>query len=204
MTGFLILKVTASVVTNYVQYLPPDFRSDFLTDRESYFWGAYAWAFYTHIISGPLTLLVGLLLINPMFLQTFPKWHRFLGRVQVLTILCVLTPSGLWMSRHAASGRIAGVGFACLAAATAIFAAMGWRRAVQRRFQEHRRWMWRTFILLCSAVVLRLTAGFTIIIGAERDWVYPLSAWASWLIPLAVFETIELARKYGLIGKFFG
>ena len=31
----LILKVTGSVVSNYVDYLPPNFESDFLLGREA-------------------------------------------------------------------------------------------------------------------------------------------------------------------------
>ena len=53
----LILKVTLSVVVGYRDYLPPDFNSDFLLGREAYFYGAYRWAFYAHLISGPMSLV---------------------------------------------------------------------------------------------------------------------------------------------------
>lgn len=65
---------------------------------------------------------------------------------------------------------------------------MGWRAAAGRRFEEHRRWMWRCFLLLCSAVVVRLVGGLATVTGVDADWVYPLTAWASWLAPLAAFE----------------
>lgn len=50
----LILKITLTVVMNYRDYLPPNFESGFLPGRDSYFFGAYQWAFYTHIAAGPL------------------------------------------------------------------------------------------------------------------------------------------------------
>lgn len=69
-----------------------------------------------------------------------------------------------------------GVGFASLAVATVW---LGWRAAVRRSFVQHRRWMVRCYILLCSAVVLRLTARFFIVTNIAGDWIYPMTAWTS-------------------------
>ena len=141
----LILKVTLSVIWGYRDYLPPNFRSDFLLGREPYFFGAYQWAFYTHIVSGPLSLIFGLILISDRFRMRFPKWHRSLGKIQVAIVLLLLVPSGLWMAGYAATGTVAGIGLAVLAVLTGLCILLGWRSAVQRRFVEHRRWMWRCF-----------------------------------------------------------
>src|SRR5262249_52642184 len=154
------LKVVASVVSNYHNYIPPDFASDFLQGRESYFFGAYRWAFYAHILSGPVSLILGLILIGERFRIRFPRWHRDLGRLQVACVLLLVAPSGLWMARYAVAGPVAAVALATLAIATATCAALGARAAMKRRFADHRRWMWRCFLLLCSAVVLRLIGGF--------------------------------------------
>lgn len=194
----LIVKVNISVLSNYGDYFPANFDSMFLQGRESYFFGGYHWAFYAHILSGPVALILGTLLLSQRFLKAFPKWHRRLGRIQGMNVLFVVAPSGLVMARHAATGETAGAGFAALAIGTAVCMAMGWRSAIQRRFIEHRRWMQRSFLMLCSAVVLRLTAGFTIVTNMEADWVYPASAWTSWLIPLAIFELIQWITRLNL------
>ncbi|MBX3414724.1 MAG: DUF2306 domain-containing protein [Pirellulales bacterium] len=188
LAGLLIVKVTVVVVIGYRDYFPADFGSDFLLGREAYFFGAYRWAFYAHILAGPITLLLGLLLLNEWFRLRSTAWHRTLGKVQVAVVLGVLCPSGLWMARYAMTGVIAGWGFALLAVATATCVWFGWRRAVQRRFDEHRRWMWRCFLLLSSAVVLRLIGGLASVSGIGETWSYPLAAWVSWLGPLAVYE----------------
>jgi uncharacterized membrane protein len=193
----LILKVTLTVVTNYRDYLPPNFDSDFLIGRDVYFYGAYQWAFYSHIAAGPLTLVVGMVLLSDRFRKHFSKWHRRLGRVQTVLVLLMVTPSGLWMAMHAATGFVAGAGFASLAVVTGLCVWCGWRCAVRRNFAEHRRWMMRCYILLCSAVVLRLTAGFFIVTDVEGDWTYPMNAWSSWLVPLAVFELSALRKSAG-------
>src|SRR6185295_2763616 len=97
----VILKVTLSVVVGYRHYAPPDFDSDFLLGREAYFYGAYATAFYAHLLAGPLTLLVGTILISERFRRWKPRWHRALGKFQIACVLLVLVPSGLWMARYA-------------------------------------------------------------------------------------------------------
>jgi Predicted membrane protein (DUF2306) len=184
----LILKVTFSVVIGYRDYVPPDFNSDFLLGRESYFYGPYRWAFYAHLISGPASLVVGTILVSDRFRRTAPQWHRTLGKFQIACVLLVLAPSGLWMAWYAVSGAVAGVGLGLLAITTAACAALGWRAAVARRFDEHQRWMWRTYLLLCSAVVIRLVGGIATVFQIDALWLYPLSVWTSWLVPLLIYE----------------
>lgn len=188
LAAVLVCKVTIGVVMAYRDYLPPNFQSDFLLGREAYFWGAYSAAFYAHLAAGPATLLLGTLLISERFRGMAPTWHRRLGRLQGGLVLLLLVPSGLWMSRYAATGAIAGLGLAALAIATAACVLLGWKAAVERRLAHHRLWMGRLFMLLCSAVVIRMIGGLATVVGFNALWLYPLSAWASWLVPLAAFE----------------
>ncbi len=194
LAAVLIFKVVISVVSNYVHYFPPDFSSDFLRGRERYFFGAYQWAFTAHILSGPVSLILGLILIWERSRSRYPRTHRYLGRLQVACVLLLVTPSGLWMAYHAAAGPIAAVGLAALAIATAACAALGARAAVTRRFVDHRRWMWRCYLLLCSAVVLRLMGGLATVAGVTAPWFDPLATWMCWLMPLAAFEIRERTR----------
>ena len=195
LVGALIVKVVIGVVFQYQYYFPPDFSSDFLRGRQSHFWGAYQWAFYVHIVSGPVSLLLGLILIGERFRSRFPSWHRSLGRIQVACVLLLVTPSGLEMAYYAAAGPGAAVGLAALAVATAVCVTMGVRSAISRRFADHRRWMWRCYLLLCSAVVLRLIGGLATVSGVTAPWVDPLATWMSWLVPLTAFELCEWVRR---------
>jgi uncharacterized membrane protein len=195
LAAILIVKTTASVLLQYRRYLPPDFAADFLRGREAYFWGAYGWAFYAHLVSGPASLLLGCVLMSERFRQAAPAWHRRLGRVQVACILLLVTPSGLWMARYAQTGAVAAVGLGLLAVLTAACVMLGWRAAVARCFSEHRRWMTRVFVLLCSAVVIRLIGGLATVAQFDAPWVYPASVWTSWLVPLAVYESTRLFQR---------
>jgi hypothetical protein len=188
----LVCQTTASVLLAFSEYFPPNFRSDFLLGRQTYFFGPYQWAFYVHILSGPFTLISGLVLISDSVRRRFPALHRQLGRVQLTCVLFLVTPSGLWLAWYAATGQVAAAGFATLAILTAFCAAMGWTTALQRRFDQHRLWMLRCYALLCSAVVLRVIGGLSDVLGAE--WTYPFAAWLSWLLPLLVLESLRFSR----------
>ncbi|MEO0529869.1 MAG: DUF2306 domain-containing protein [Planctomycetota bacterium] len=185
----LIVKTIVWVLLTLPSYFPPDFQSDFLLGREGYFFGAYRWAFYPHVIGGPLSLGLGLLLLSAPMRRRWPVWHRRLGRLQVANVLLVVTPTGLWMAFYAATGGIACAGLACLAVATAVTAAFGWRAALRRDFLSHQLWMERCYVLLCSAIVLRAVGGFSDVTGI--DGLYPFAAWLSWIAPLIAFESFN-------------
>ena len=187
----LIIRVTAVVLFSYRSYLPPDFSADFLIGRESYFFDGYHWAFFVHIASGPLSLGLGMLLLSQRFRLRWPKWHRFFGRIQVACVLLFVVPSGLGMAAFTDSGVMAGTGFAALAIATGFTVVRGWTTAVQRRFVAHRLWMWRCYVLLCSAVVLRVFGGLATVMGYESPWFYPLAAWGCWVVPLTLLEIVK-------------
>jgi predicted membrane protein DUF2306 len=187
----LVCKTAWSVVIGYRDYFPPNFDSDFLQGRESYFWGPYRWAFYAHLVVGPASLLLGTLLLSDRFRRVAVNWHRRLGRVQGICILLLLVPSGLWMAWYAQTGTVAALGLGSLAIATAACVLLGWRAAVERRIADHRAWMWRTYMLLISAVVIRMIGGLATVTELNALWLYPLATWASWLLPLAVFESLQ-------------
>ena len=195
LTVVVILKVTGSVVLGYVDYFPPDFRSNFLQGRAEYFWRGYQYLFYLHIAAGPVSLILGTLLLNRRLRQRHPRWHRWLGRVQVANVLCLVVPSGFLMAFRAAAGPWAAAGFALLAVLTGVCIGRGWRTAVQRRFAAHERWMMRGFLLLCSAVTLRLCVGLVIVLEVYPVGIDVALAWLSWLVPLAIYEVFRVRKQ---------
>ena len=188
----LILRVLATILANYPDYFPPNFDSLFLEGREATFAGAHQVAFYVHIAAAPIVLVNGLILLSPSVLRRSRGLHRWLGRVQVGVLLAFVLPSSVVMSRHAFGGWPAGLSFLTLSLATAGCAIAGVVHVWNRRFEKHRRWMIRCYVLVCSAVVLRLVSGAAGVIGvADPEVAYAIAAWASWLMPLAVYELAE-------------
>ncbi len=187
----LILRVLVVILSNYPDYLPPNFDALFLQGRESTFTGVYRPAFYLHIFSGPLVLLNGLILLSERVRRGYGGTHRILGRVQVIVLLFCVLPSSVVMSWYAFGGWLAGLSFLVLSLATAICAIAGVVHARRRRFERHRRWMLRSYVLICSAVILRLISGTAELIGVPSpEQAYIVAAWCSWLVPLAVFEFV--------------
>lgn len=188
----LIVRVLVTILANYPDYFPPNFDSLFLQGREATFTGAYRPAFYVHIFSGPVVLFNGLILISDYVRLHYGGLHRVLGRVQVIVLLLLVLPSSVVMSRHAFGGNAAGLSFLLLSVATAICAVVGVLHARGRRYHSHRRWMMRCYVLICSAVMLRLMSGAAGLIGVPSpESAYVIAAWSSWLLPLAALEIIE-------------
>lgn len=191
----LVLRVLVAIVANYPDYFPPRFDSLFLEGREATFQGMYRVAFYIHIFVGPIALINGLILLSETIRKRCGKLHRMLGRVQVAVLVCLLLPSSLVMSQHAYGGWLAGLSFAALSLLTGICAILGVKYARERKFVQHRRWMLRTFILLCSAVVLRLISGMLDTIKVSHpEFAYIIASWCSWLLPLLIFETASTMK----------
>lgn len=192
----VVCKVLVEILRNYPDYLPPNFVADFLLGREGYFWQGYHLPFYVHLTVGPITLVLGMLLISDRFRGRWPRWHRRLGRAQGVLILTLLVPSGMWMAAYAANGPIAGAGLGVLAVLTGTSVVIGCRAAVARRFAEHRRWMMRCYLCLCSTVILRLMGGVGTVLEIAAPWYGIQATWTSWAIPLAVYEV--WLRRAGL------
>lgn len=196
LTVALVLRVLVTILANYPDYFPADFESLFLQGREATFVGSYQPAFYAHIFAGPLVLLNGLILLSDSLRRRRPGLHRSLGRLQVVVLLGVLLPTSVVMARHAFGGWPAGLSFLLLSVATAGCAVVGVRHAKRRRYAQHRRWMLRCYVLICSAVSLRLISGAAGVIGvASPERAYVIAAWASWLIPLTVLEVLIRLRN---------
>jgi hypothetical protein len=185
----LFAKVLVSILLEYRWYFPADFDSSaFLNGRRNSFFGIYRAAFYAHIISGPVAVVLGLFLMVSGGRARYRHIHRPAGRLQMLIVLAVVLPSGLVMARQAFAGPIAAYGFASLSVATAACAAVALYCVRARNFRSHQRWATRCFLLLASPLLLRLVAGAVIVMQLESEWSYRLNAWLSWIIPLAVYE----------------
>ena len=193
--ALLVVRVTISVVMGYVDYFPLNFYSQFLTGRKDYFFGTYQVAFWIHILFSPLVIFSSLWLLSGTMRRHYPRVHRWLGRVHVLVVLVLVAPTGLWMSFYALTGMWAGSAFALSSIATFVCALMGWRSAMSRRFAEHQLWMNRCFLLLCSAIVLRVLSGAATVLKSEEIMTYPVFAWISAVVPVTMYEVVRRLKR---------
>jgi hypothetical protein len=110
----------------------------------------------------------------------------------------MVLPSSVVMSQYAFGGWLAGLSFLTLSVATAACAVLGVVHARRHRYDLHRRWMLRCYVLICSAVALRLISGAAGMVGvASPESAYIAAAWVSWVVPLALYEiSTRMARGF--------
>lgn len=191
----LAMDVLWKILREFPRYFPADFNATFLLARQDYFYGIYQFAFYPHIIVGPITLVIAIALMVISRQSKLQSAHRVLGRLQAILVLGVLVPSGLVMAVYTWAGPIAQMGFIALSLATGYTMVMAIASAKRRNLVAHRIWATRCFWLLCSPLLLRLISGAAIIMDAETAWLYPANAWLSWLILLGSYEAYRRGHR---------
>jgi hypothetical protein len=173
-------------------YTPLRLDIAFLQLKQQYI-GIDIWrvSFFIHVFSSMLALMAGFTQFSKKFLQTKPLWHRRLGYLYVINILCITGPAGLVMSFYANGGLLSRIAFVLLSILWLYFTAMALYRAVKKNFTSHKAFMIRSYALTLSALSLRLWkvlfAQFTDIGPMDR---YRIIAWLGWVLNLLIAELI--------------
>jgi uncharacterized membrane protein len=188
-TMLVVLYYGVLILTPFPHYVPPDFGQGFLRNKEPGFYrSGYFLGFYAHIFAAPLALFCGTLQISRTLRVRWPKLHRRLGRVYVALVLCLAAPGGAIMSTRALGGASSTICFAMISLAAWWFTWKGWRAAQARQFVQHGRWMCRSYLMMCSAILLRLIDYFMQPLALDPTFSYQIAAWLSWLPALLLFE----------------
>ena len=163
-----------------------------------------------HVLAAAVLNLVGLLQLVPALRRRYPGWHRVMGRA-FMTLALVGVATGLYMTwlRGSRLSDVSAVAISLNGVLIVLAVFMAWRLALQRRFDEHRRWAIRTFLLVSGVWTLRLGLMAWILLNqgprgntAQLDgpfdvfWVF-----GCYLIPLAVAELYFRAERAGPIAQ---
>lgn len=166
--------------------------------------GAGNLVFIVHVLLAAVVTLTGLLQLMPGLRRRFPRLHRWTGRL-FLTLAIVMALTGAWLTlvRGTWLSEISAIAILGDAALILIFAAMAWRRAVQRRIEAHRIWAMRAFMAVSGVWFLRVgMMGWIILnqgpVGMNRTLSGPtdiVMVFGSYLIPLALLEVYVAAGR---------
>ena len=140
-----------------------------------------------HIVGGLTALVVGPLQFVKRIRERVPAFHRATGRIYAAA--CAIgAPAGFMLAIGTVAGPIAAVGFAIPAVLWPVFTFAGVRAAIDRRLDDHREWMLRSYAICANAITLRLMLPAPGVLGFEVRPAYRLIAWLGWIVNLALVE----------------
>ena len=181
-----ILKIVLAILATLIALYPLFyfFQSNFglLGNKNSALLASVLWssAFYTHITSGGLALLLGWVQFKHKIRIATPAMHRNVGKLYLLCALCS-SVSAAYLALHSEGGVIAATGFLCLAIVWFTSTLMGYTSIVKGRIFQHRRFMIYSYASCFAAVTLRIWLPLLIVIYGDFIKAYVLVAWLCWI-----------------------
>ncbi|WP_158887978.1 DUF2306 domain-containing protein [Amycolatopsis anabasis] len=151
-----------------------------------------------HAVPAGLALLIGPWQFVPRLRARFPRAHRMLGRVYLVSVV-VAAAAATYSTVVTPSGFALQVAFAMLVVAWLYSAAQAYRTIRRGAVRLHRIWMIRNYALTFAAVTLRLylllgVQLMNVIPSLPYKDVYTASAWASLLGNVLVAEYFIIHR----------
>ena len=148
----------------------------------------YLWFFYTHVYTSIFVLLAGFLaIIRKNF--GLKNFHRNAGKIYIFLILLLAAPSGIYMGIFANGGFLSKLSFVILGCLWWFTTFKAYLLARQKKFTEHKQWMWRSFVITLSAITLRMWKVFIVYLFhlGPMD-VYQIIAWLGWIPNIFLIE----------------
>ncbi|MBB3695621.1 DUF2306 domain-containing protein [Sphingomonas sp. BK580] len=140
-----------------------------------------------HVAGAATALLLATPQFSGVLRQRSPTTHRMIGRIYMVGCL-VGGAGGLVLAAGSSAGLFAQAGFAAVGSLWIYTTLQGWATVRSRRFAEHRRWMFRSFVLTFAAVTLRIYLPILIALGFDFQGAYRIIAWLCWVPNLLLVE----------------
>lgn len=169
-----------------------------LGEKESELLASSLWntAFYTHVLFGGVSLIVGWPQFSQRLRRKRIQLHRNLGKVY-LGAVALGGLAGLYIAIYALGGTVAQLGFGALALGWLFCTWKAYTNIRSKEIQQHRYWMLRSYALCWAAVTLRLWLPiFEIFTDLTFPGAYRIIAWLCWIPNLILAEF--LIRRWRL------
>jgi Predicted membrane protein (DUF2306) len=161
----------------------------------------------SHLLLAAIITFIGPLQLIPQVRAHLPRLHRWTGRVYLLTAV-VMGAGGLYMllTRGTVGDGSQHLAIGLNALAIMLCATLAWRSAVKRRFDVHRRWALRLFLVVNGVWFFRVGLMLWLVINQRAVGFDPKTfegpfltflAFAQFLLPLAALELYLRARDRG-------
>ncbi|MEV7230065.1 DUF2306 domain-containing protein [Polymorphospora sp. NPDC051019] len=212
-TGWALVTLTSLAVAGYSLALYAQGTLEAMAEAEIGLADNYAAtpgpvqaAFFAHVVTGALALLLGPWQFSHRLRGRHRPVHRGIGRAYLLSV-ALASLTALVMAPFNSAGMVGFFGFGTLAVLWAFTAWRGYRAVRRRDFAEHEAWMIRNYALTYAAPALRLWLAVLIFVQvpfaapgtdfqALFDNAYYAVPFLCWLPNLVVAEW--LVRRRGL------
>ena len=159
---------------------------------------------YFHVLGGTLMLFLGLANLYIGTSGKFFQYHKLIGRLYLIggglgaISAIVITSSTAHKTAEGGTFTNTTISLLALAFAWLLAAGMAFRAVRNSRYDSHREWMIRSYVLVWSFVFCRLV---TRIPGVEDMGGGNASIWLSWVGPLVICE-VALQWRAGSNSSF--
>lgn len=166
-----------------------------------------------HLASAVIILLSGAAQLIPQFRRYAPRFHRWNGRVYMVTAFTV-SLAGLYMMWALGSGGslTQHLGQSLDGILIMVCSVLALRYALIRDFKTHRRWALRLFLVVTASLFLRAGVFLVTVVNRGPFGYDPVTlsgpfltfmSFAQYLIPLAVLEIyLRTQDRAGAAGRF--
>ena len=141
--------------------------------------------FYTHILFGGLTLLVGWVQFSPWLRRAHLPWHRRIGKIYVASAL-LSGLAGIGIGTQATGGWVSVAGFMALGMIWVYTTVAAYRHIRAGRVTAHQKMMVYSYAACFAAVTLRLWMPLLIMALGDFISAYQIVAWLCWVPNLGV------------------
>lgn len=129
-------------------------------------------AVFIHVFLAAVITIGGLLQIIPQIRNRFPRFHRWNGRLYVLTAIVISITGAMINILNEPIGSQFNANLTAFNGVLIItFTIFAWKRAIQKQFTSHRKWALRLFMAASGVWFYRIGLMFWIIIdGGPRGF----------------------------------
>jgi uncharacterized membrane protein len=147
----------------------------------------------THVFTASTAMVAACMQVWPWLRRRYPAVHRLTGRVYVFVgvIPTTIVAMILMSIRNRRDGEIqvGSIALYITAGVWLLVTVLGWVRARQRRWAEHRRWMIYSFALSLTNIWSRPIYNILAQIpGANLNLYFETVAWLPWIVHLIVAQ----------------
>jgi uncharacterized membrane protein len=189
-----VMWVMHTLSKNFV--VDPSFQG-FLSKKDKLLSNQILWVLMirVHIILAIIALLTGPLgIINRLRLKSL-TFHRWNGRVYVLSIVLNFIP-GLYVSFFATGGWPSTIGFIILNTLWLITTIFGYIYIKRKDVLRHSQWITRSFFLSFANMIIYIIVAISHNgLGLSYGLSYTIAVWLCWIFNLVIAE-IVIRKKY--------